>query len=62
MVSIYGDGKDDIVNRLFLGKSLNAIYDYKLIGVWQTGEDAAKTDRVPSPAIWNLKILMAMER
>lgn len=49
VVSIYGDGKDDIVNRLFLGKSLNAIYDYKLIGVWQTGEDATKNDPGAKP-------------
>jgi TonB-linked SusC/RagA family outer membrane protein len=49
VVSIYGDDKDDIVNRLFLGKSLGAIYDYKLIGVWQTGEEAAKSDPGAKP-------------
>ncbi|HXH99396.1 MAG TPA: TonB-dependent receptor [Sphingobacteriaceae bacterium] len=47
--SIYGDGKDDIVNRLFLGKSLGAIYDYKLLGVWQTGEDPSKSDPGAKP-------------
>lgn len=32
---LYGDGKDDIVNSLFLGKSLGAIYGRKLIGMVQ---------------------------
>lgn len=32
---LYGDGKDDISNSLFLGKSLGAIYGYKAIGIVQ---------------------------
>lgn len=32
---LYGDGKDDITNNLFLNKSLGAIYGYKWIGVIQ---------------------------
>lgn len=32
---LYGDGKDDISNSLFLGKSLGAIYGYKNIGIVQ---------------------------
>jgi TonB-dependent starch-binding outer membrane protein SusC len=36
---LYGDGKDDISNSLFLGKSLGAIYGYKPIGIVQE-EDA----------------------
>lgn len=32
---LYGDGQDDIVNSLFLGKSLGAIYGYKNIGIVQ---------------------------
>jgi TonB-linked SusC/RagA family outer membrane protein len=39
IVELYGDGKDDITNRWFLGNSLRIIYDYKMIGVWQDGED-----------------------
>lgn len=49
VVEIYGDNKDDVGNLLFLGHSLGAIYDYKLIGVWQTGEDASKTDPGAKP-------------
>ncbi len=36
LVELYGDGKDDITNSLFLGKSLGAIYGYKAIGIVQT--------------------------
>lgn len=32
---LYGDGKDDITNSLFLGKSLGAIYGRKPIGIVQ---------------------------
>lgn len=35
---LYGDGKDDISNSLFLGKSLGAIYGYKAIGIVQEGD------------------------
>lgn len=35
---LYGDGKDDITNKLFLGKSLGAIYGYRWIGVVQEGD------------------------
>ena len=35
---LYGDGKDDISNSLFLGKSLGAIYGYKQIGIVQEND------------------------
>jgi hypothetical protein len=35
LVSLYGDGKDDRASSLFLGKSLGAIYGYKVIGIVQ---------------------------
>lgn len=35
LVDLYGDGKDDISNGLFLGKSLGAIYGYKFDGIVQ---------------------------
>ena len=49
VVEIYGDNRDDRGNNLFIGRSLGAVYDYKLISVWQTGEDAAKTDPGAKP-------------
>ena len=44
IVSLYGNSQDDIGNKWFIGKSLYAIYDYQLAGVWQAGEDASKVD------------------
>lgn len=37
---LYGDGKDDISNSLFLNKSLGAIYGYKPIGIVQAAYDS----------------------
>ena len=44
LLQLYGDNKDDIGNSWFLGKSLGAIYTYKLQGVWQTGQNPAGQD------------------
>ncbi len=49
IVELYGDGKDDLGNRWFLGQSLGIIYDYKLEGVWQVGEDASQQDPGAKP-------------
>jgi len=38
LVELYGDGKDDISNSRFLGKSLGAIYALKVIGVVQEND------------------------
>ena len=35
---LYGDGKDDTSNSLFIGKSLGAIYGYKAIGIVQQSD------------------------
>jgi TonB-linked SusC/RagA family outer membrane protein len=40
LVDLYGDGKDDLANSLFIGHSLDAIYAYKVIGIVQE-DDAA---------------------
>jgi TonB-linked SusC/RagA family outer membrane protein len=47
IVDLYGDGQDDIPNRWFIGKSLNAIYDYRMTGVWQEGEDTGSFNAQP---------------
>ena len=35
---LYGDKKDDLGNRWFIGKPINVIYDLKQIGIWQESE------------------------
>ncbi|HEU0228353.1 MAG TPA: SusC/RagA family TonB-linked outer membrane protein, partial [Arachidicoccus soli] len=42
-------GKDDIGNRWFIGKPIGVIYDYKMLGVWQTGEDPSQVDPTAKP-------------
>ncbi len=49
ITQLYGDGKDDIGNSWFIGKSLGAIYTYKLLGVWQTGEDPSGSNPGAKP-------------
>jgi len=40
---------DDITNGWFIGRSVDAIWNYKVLGIWQTSEkaDAAKYSREP---------------
>jgi TonB-linked SusC/RagA family outer membrane protein len=55
IVSLYGNldsvGNEisDITNRWFIGEPRNVIYDYKMVGVWQEGEDASKWDPAAKP-------------
>lgn len=49
IVDLYGDGKDDIGNRWFIGKPIGIIWDYKMVGVWQEGEDASQWDPGAKP-------------
>jgi hypothetical protein len=49
VVDLYGDGQDDVGNRWFYGYPISVIYDYKMTGVWQTGEDASKQDPGAKP-------------
>lgn len=36
--NLYGDGKDDIGNRWFIGHPIGIIYDYEMEGIWQKSE------------------------
>ena len=44
IVDLYGDKKDDLGNRWFIGHPIGVAYDYKLVGVWQPGEDRSQVD------------------
>lgn len=46
---LYGDKTSDIANRWFIGEPIRVIYDYKFLGIWQTGEktDAEKYGKAP---------------
>ncbi len=49
ITELYGDGKDDIANGWFIGQSLGAVYTYKMVGIWQQGEDPSKWDPTAKP-------------
>ena len=46
IVDLYGDGKDDIANGWFIGKSIDANFGYVFDGVWQQNDDI---DNGPQP-------------
>lgn len=44
IVDLRGDGKDDITNKWFIGKPIQAIYDYNVAGIWQEGDNYLTAD------------------
>lgn len=40
ITDLYGDGKDDLGNRWFIGQPIGVIYDYDQVGIWQEDEIA----------------------
>jgi TonB-linked SusC/RagA family outer membrane protein len=39
IVDLRGDGKDDLTNAWLIGQPIRIFYDYKVIGIWQEGDD-----------------------
>ena len=51
-----GDEQDDLTNGWFIGHSIDEIWDYEILGVWQQdqAEEAAKYGQIPGdPIVWN---------
>ncbi|GAC1515244.1 MAG: TonB-dependent receptor [Gemmatimonadaceae bacterium] len=40
IVDLYGDNKDDVGNRWFIGQPINVFYDLEFAGIWQTADAA----------------------
>lgn len=49
IVDLYGDKKDDLGNRWFIGHPINVVYDYKMEGVWQEDEISAGLRKKQDP-------------
>ncbi len=49
IIDLYGDQKSDLGNRWFIGQPISVIYDYKMVGVWQVGEDVSNWDPSAKP-------------
>jgi TonB-linked SusC/RagA family outer membrane protein len=45
---LYGDGKDDVANRWFIGQPIDVNYGKRFGGVWQTTDDLTKS---PQPNV-----------
>jgi TonB-linked SusC/RagA family outer membrane protein len=43
IIDLYGDKTDNKDSKLFIGQPISVIYDYKMIGVWQKGEEGLST-------------------
>ncbi|MBN2813341.1 MAG: TonB-dependent receptor [Bacteroidales bacterium] len=58
IVELYGDGKDDLGNRWFIGEPVGVIYDYTKVGIWQEDEIAAgeNADWDPTALAGDLKL------
>ena len=49
IVDLYGNGLSDLGNRWFIGYPVSVIYDYKMQGIWQNGQDPSKQDPGAKP-------------
>lgn len=49
IMELYGEKRDDVGNKWFIGKSVQVNYDYVFDGIWQTSEatEAAKYGQTP---------------
>jgi len=45
ITEVYGNGKDDLGNRWFIGQPLGVIYDYTKVGIWQEDEIASGANK-----------------
>jgi len=45
IVEVYGDGKEDLGNRWFIGHPLGVIYDFTKVGIWQEDEIKAGANK-----------------
>ncbi|NDW10731.1 TonB-dependent receptor [Dysgonomonas sp. 520] len=44
IVELENDKTDDINNKWFIGKPLQVVYDYNVVGIWQQGDEFFYTD------------------
>lgn len=45
ITDVYGNGKDDLGNRWFIGQPIGVIYDYTKVGIWQEEEIASGANK-----------------
>ncbi|OIR12902.1 TonB-dependent receptor SusC precursor [mine drainage metagenome] len=57
IIDLYGDKKDDLGNRWFIGHPINVVYDYVMQGIWQVGQDPSTQDPGSKPGDLKFKDL-----
>jgi TonB-linked SusC/RagA family outer membrane protein len=57
ILDLYGDGKDDVGASRFIGQKTRVIYNYKIIGVWQTSEAAQAASYNQKPGTYKIEDL-----
>lgn len=54
IIDLYGDNKDDLGNRWFIGQPINVVYDLKQLGIWQ--EDEADLAREYGQSVGHIRV------
>lgn len=56
ILDMFGDGKtNDVGNQKFIGEKSRVVFNYKVIGVWQTDEAAAAAAYGQRPGQWKIE-------
>ncbi|MBC7937624.1 MAG: TonB-dependent receptor [Rhizobacter sp.] len=55
IIDLFGDGKNDIGNQKFLGEKTRVIFNYKVLGVWQTAEAVQAAVYGQKPGQWKIE-------
>ena len=55
ITELYGDNKDDIGNKWLIGKPLQAVYDYDLVGIWQQSDATLMASIDPGAKVGDMK-------
>lgn len=56
IVSLFGDGQDDLANQWFIGQPIRVNYGYQFDGIWQEGEDPSNSAQ-PGAIPGSVKVL-----
>lgn len=57
IIDLYGDGKDDVGNKWFIGQPINVNYDLQYDGIYKNAKDsAASVIRSPMPVLGYVKV------
>lgn len=57
IIDLYGDGKDDVGNKWFIGQPINVNYDLQYDGIYKNAKDSAASPiRSPNPTLGYVRV------